>query len=81
MRTIQSTNTQTHVTALNPNLTQPPQILKQYDGSVSYGGPIMKDRLWFYGSYRNLDTQTVMDGINANANALAVQYLTSMGIH
>ena len=29
----------------------------------------MKDRLWFYGSYRNLDTQTAMEGINANANA------------
>ena len=29
----------------------------------------MKDRLWFYGSYRNLDTQTAMEGIIANANA------------
>jgi hypothetical protein len=64
-----ATNLTSDLTALNPNLTQPPQILKQYDGSASYGGPIMKDRLWFYGSYRNLDTQTVMDGINANANA------------
>ena len=62
-------NLSSDVTALNPNLTQPPKILKQYDGSASYGGPIMKDRLWFYGSYRNLDTQTVMDGIVANANA------------
>jgi hypothetical protein len=62
-------NLSSDVTALNPNLTQPAQILKQYDGSASFGGPIMKDRLWFYGSYRNLDTQTVMDGIQANANA------------
>lgn len=62
-------NLSSDLTALNPALTQPAQILKQYDGSASYGGPIMKDRLWFYGSYRNLDTQTVMDGINANANA------------
>jgi hypothetical protein len=64
-----SNNLSSDLTALNPNLTQPPKILKQYDGSIAYGGPIMKDRLWFYGSYRNLDTQTVMDGINANANA------------
>ena len=62
-------NLSSDVTALNPNLTQPAKILKQYDGSASFGGPIMKDRLWFYGSYRNLDTQTVMDGISANANA------------
>jgi hypothetical protein len=55
--------------AQNPNLTQTPGILKAYDASGSYGGPIMKDRLWFYGSYRNLDTQTAMEGITANANA------------
>ena len=55
--------------ALNPNLTQTPGIIKAYDASGSFGGPIKKDRLWFYGSYRNLDTQTAMEGINANANA------------
>ena len=52
-----------------PGLTQTPGIIKAHDASGSYGGPIMKDRLWFYGSYRNLDTQTAMEGINANANA------------
>jgi len=62
-------NLTSDITALNPNLTQPAKILKQYDGSVSFGGPVKRDRLWFYGSYRNLDTQTVMDGITANANA------------
>ena len=55
--------------ALNPNLTQSPGIISAYDWSASVGGPIMKDRLWFYGSYRNLDTQTAQDGIVANANA------------
>jgi len=50
-------------------LTQTPGIIKSYDASGSYGGPIKRDRLWFYGSYRNLDTQTAMEGINANANA------------
>src|SRR5439155_22715422 len=50
-------------------LTQTPGIISSYDASGSFGGPIMKDRLWFYGSYRNLDTQTAMEGINANANA------------
>jgi Carboxypeptidase regulatory-like domain len=55
--------------AQNPSLTQTPGILRAYDASGSYGGPIKKDRLWFFGSYRNLDTQTAMEGINANANA------------
>jgi len=50
-------------------LTQTPGIIKAYDASGSFGGPIKKDRLWFYGSYRNLDTQTAMEGITANANA------------
>ena len=55
--------------AQNPNLTQTPGILTAYDISGSYGGPIKRDRLWFYGSYRTLDTQTAMEGITANANA------------
>ena len=49
-------------------LTQTPGIIQSWDASGSYGGPIKKDHLWFYGSYRNLDTQTSMEGINANAN-------------
>jgi hypothetical protein len=49
-------------------LTQTPGIIQAYDVSGSFGGPIMKDRLWFYGSYRNLDTQTAVEGITANAN-------------
>ena len=40
------------------NITEPPGIISAYDASVSYGGPIMRDRLWFFGSYRKLDTST-----------------------
>ena len=50
-------------------LTQTPGIIQAYDTSGSFGGPFKKDRLWFYASYRNLDTQTAMEGITANANA------------
>lgn len=50
-------------------LTQTPGIIKSYDGSVSYGGPIKRDRLWFFGSYRKLNTETAVEGIVANANA------------
>jgi len=52
-----------------PNLKETPGIITSYDGSVSYGGPIKKDKLWFYGSYRNLDTQTAVEGITANQYA------------
>src|SRR5262245_2744662 len=62
-------NLTSEIKALNPNLQQTPGIVSAYDTSVSFGGPIKRDRLWFYGSYRSLDTQTAMEGINANANA------------
>src|SRR5687768_6383965 len=50
-------------------LTETPGIIQAHDASFSVGGPILRDRLWFYGSYRNLDTQTAVEGITANANA------------
>jgi hypothetical protein len=55
--------------ALNPNLRQAAAISNAYDWNASVGGPILKDRLWFYGSYRKLDTQIPMDGIVANRYA------------
>jgi hypothetical protein len=57
------------ITALNPNLREAPGVKTAYDWSASLGGPIMKDRLWFFGSYRDLSSQVVMEGIQANANA------------
>ena len=62
-------NLTSEIQALNPNLRENPGVLKTYDWSVSYGGPIMKDRLWFFGNYRDLSGQTAMEGIQANANA------------
>ncbi len=50
-------------------LTQTPGIIQAHDASLSFGGPIVRNRLWFYGQYRNLDTQTAVEGITANANA------------
>jgi hypothetical protein len=50
-------------------LTETPGIIQAHDASISVGGPILRDRLWFYGQYRNLDTQTAVEGITANANA------------
>ncbi len=52
-----------------PNLRETPGIIKAYDANISYGGPIVRDRLWFYGSYRKLNTETAVEGVVGNANA------------
>jgi hypothetical protein len=52
-----------------PNLRQTPGIIKAYDANISYGGPIVRDRLWFFGSYRKLNTETAVEGVVGNANA------------
>jgi hypothetical protein len=49
-------------------ITETPGIIKAYDASLSYGGPIKRDRLWFFGSARQLNTQTAVEGVVANAN-------------
>jgi len=51
------------------SITETPGIIRAYDASFTYSGPIKKDRVWFLGSYRNLNTQTAVEGIVANANA------------
>jgi hypothetical protein len=49
-------------------LTETPGIIQAHDASGSLGGPLLRDRLWFYGSYRNLSSQTAVEGVTANAN-------------
>ena len=55
--------------SLNPNLREAAAISRAYDWNASLGGPIWRDRIWFYGSYRSLDTQIPLDGIVANKYA------------
>ena len=50
-------------------ITETPGIIQAHDASLAYGGPIVRDHLWFFGSYRNLSTQTAVEGVVANANA------------
>jgi hypothetical protein len=54
---------------LNPNLQTASGVNQAYDWSASVGGPIKKDRLWFYGSYRDLSTMIPRPGLVSNANA------------
>ena len=55
--------------AVGTESAETPGIINSYDASVSYGGPIKRDRLWFFGSYRSLETAAAVPGVVANANA------------
>ncbi len=50
-------------------LTRPPALLNQYDVSGALGGPIVRDRLWFFGSVRDFGSATFVEGLFANRNA------------
>lgn len=50
-------------------IANPPTLRKNWDGSGSLGGPIRKDRLWFYGNIRKWSNAAVRDGIIANKYA------------
>src|SRR4051812_44006067 len=50
-------------------ITQPPTLRKNWDASGSIGGPIKRDRLWFFGNVRNWGNAQVNDGIFANRYA------------
>jgi len=50
-------------------IRETPGIIKAYDSSITYSGPIKRDHLWFLGSYRKLDTSTAVEGIVGNSNA------------
>ena len=48
------------------NITKPPALLNQYDTSGALGGPIVRDRLWFFGSARDFGSTTYTEGTVAN---------------
>ena len=55
---------------LQTPITQGPGIIRAYDLNPSYGGPIKRDRVWFWGSYRKFETSQGVEGIFANKFAL-----------
>jgi hypothetical protein len=50
-------------------ITQPPTLRTNWDASGSLGGPILRDRLWFFGNVRGWGNAAVVDGIFANRYA------------
>jgi hypothetical protein len=53
----------------NRGLTSPNKLKEAYDFNGSGGGPIVKDRLWFFGTLRRQLNQTYLAGLYYNLNA------------
>ena len=47
-------------------IPNPPEIINAWDASASLGGPIVKDRLWFFGAYRKFSTDQAIELRTAN---------------
>src|SRR5262245_17103559 len=50
-------------------IPDPTKIIKNWDTSVALGGPIMRDRIWFYGVARTLGEYSDIAGRFGNLNA------------
>src|SRR6185436_3874865 len=51
-------------------ITEPPGLIVNWDTNVAVGGPIKRDRLWFFNNVRTYGTHQDIPGLYANANAL-----------
>ena len=49
-------------------ITENPALIKSWDTSLSIGGPILRDRLWFYGTARTFGNHTDNAGLYGNLN-------------
>src|SRR5215510_2354108 len=50
-------------------LTNVPALIKNWDTNFALGGPIVKDRLWFYNNVRSYGNQQEIPGLFGNLNA------------
>jgi hypothetical protein len=50
-------------------LTNPPALIKNWDTNFALGGPIIKDRLWFFNNIRSYGNHQEIPGLFANRNA------------
>ena len=50
-------------------LTTPGETRKVWDFNLGVGGPIVRDRLWYYGTLRDEGSERSVPGMFANANA------------
>lgn len=54
-------------------------ILRVYDYNASFGGPLKKDRLWFYTSFRQLDQQEQIAGMYRPIDPLSFTFDPRLG--
>src|SRR6187455_1830215 len=50
-------------------INEVPGLIKNYDTNFAIGGPIMRDRLWFFANARMFGSASDVPGLYANANA------------
>jgi hypothetical protein len=50
-------------------LTNVPALIKNWDTNVAIGGPIIRDRLWFYNNIRSYGNHQEIPGLFGNLNA------------
>jgi hypothetical protein len=63
----QSSNIDDRLRSLNFN--EQPALIKSYDANLAVGGPILRDRIWFYANSRAIGTYQEQQNLYANANA------------
>jgi len=49
-------------------ITEPPGLIKNWDTNFAMGGPIKRDRLWFFNNLRSYGSYQDIPGLYANAN-------------
>jgi hypothetical protein len=63
----QSSNIDDHLRSLG--FREQPALIKSYDANIAVGGPILRDRVWFYGNTRAIGTYQEQQNLYPNANA------------
>jgi hypothetical protein len=63
----QSSNIDDHLRSLG--FGEQPALIKSYDANIAVGGPILRDRVWFYANSRAIGTYQESQNIFVNANA------------
>ena len=69
---LQGTNLDDSLKALG--LVSVPQVTQIYDFDPAFGGPLVKDRVWFFGSFRKQNSQQTVAGMYYNLTPTAPVY-------
>jgi hypothetical protein len=63
----QSSNIDDHLRSLG--FGEQPALIKSYDANMAVGGPILRDRVWFFGNTRAIGTYQEQQNLYVNKNA------------